>query len=224
MIEVRRVKKVYKNSVNVLVLRNINIAINSGDYISIKGRSGSGKTTLLNLIGTLDTPTEGEIIYDDINPFKLNDDELSLFRNKNIGFVFQEFELISDLNALENVSLPLEISGIKKKEAKKRAEEILERFNIKERKKHYPSQLSGGEKQRIAVARAIINNPKILLCDEPTGELDRENAEMIIKIIDELNISGVTIFLATHSEEIAAHAKKHYKLMDGFLYEEEKFY
>jgi len=121
MIEVRRVKKVYKNSVNVLVLRNINIAINSGDYISIKGRSGSGKTTLLNLIGTLDTPTEGEIIYDDINPFKLNDDELSLFRNKNIGFVFQEFELITDLNALENVSLPLEISGIKKKEAKKKS-------------------------------------------------------------------------------------------------------
>ncbi|HOC52745.1 MAG TPA: ABC transporter ATP-binding protein [Caldisericia bacterium] len=224
MIEVRRVKKVYKNSVNVLVLRDINITINDEDYISIRGRSGSGKTTLLNLIGTLDAPTEGEIIYDNINPFKLNDDELSLFRNKNIGFVFQEFELITDLNALENVSLPLEISGIKKKEAKKRAEEILERFDIKERKKHYPSQLSGGEKQRVAVARAIINNPKILLCDEPTGELDRENAEMIVKILNELNISGVTILLVTHSEEIAAHAKKHYQLMDGFLYEEKKFY
>jgi putative ABC transport system ATP-binding protein len=219
MLEIKNISKIYKDRVNVIALRDISLSINDGDYISISGRSGSGKTTLLNLVGTLDVPTSGEIIYDEANPFKLNDDELSRFRNKNVGFVFQEFELIAELTALQNVALPLQIGGMKRRESLKIAGETIKKVGMEERKNHYPSQLSGGEKQRIAIARAIINNPEILLCDEPTGELDEESAGTVIDLIDQLNSSGVTVLLVSHSDVIAAHAKKHYKLINGELSE-----
>jgi putative ABC transport system ATP-binding protein len=207
--------------VKVQALQGVDLTLENGDYVSIRGRSGSGKTTLLNVVGTLDTPTGGEVLYDGIDPFTFKDAELSRFRNHKIGFVFQEFELLPELTVLDNVALVPRIGGAKKKEAQRLAAAVLEQVGMKERLQHYPSELSGGEKQRVAVARAIVNDPEIVLCDEPTGELDEANVTAVMQVLDDLNRSGKTLLVVTHSDEVAEHAHRRMYMVDGVLHEAE---
>lgn len=220
MIQLSKVQKVYDGTrVKVQALQGVDLMLEHGDYVSIRGRSGSGKTTLLNIVGTLDTPTGGEVLYDGIDPFTFKDAELSRFRNHKIGFVFQEFELLPELTVLDNVALVPRIGGVKKKEAQRLAAAVLEQVDMKDRMQHYPSELSGGEKQRVAVARAIVNDPEIVLCDEPTGELDEANVTAVMQILDDLNRSGKTLLVVTHSDEVAEHAHRRMYMVDGVLHE-----
>ncbi len=220
MIQLTNVRKVYDGTrVQVQALQGVDLMLEHGDYVSIRGRSGSGKTTLLNIVGTLDTPTGGEVLYDGIDPFTFKDAELSRFRNHKIGFVFQEFELLPELTVLGNVALVPQIGGVKKKEAQRLAAAVLDRVGMKERAQHYPSELSGGEKQRVAVARAIVNDPEIVLCDEPTGELDEANVTAVMQVLDDLNRSGKTLLVVTHSDEVAEHAHRRMYMVDGVLHE-----
>jgi putative ABC transport system ATP-binding protein len=220
MIQLSNVQKVYDGTrVKVQALQGVDLTLENGDYVSIQGRSGSGKTTLLNVVGTLDAPTGGEVLYDGIDPFTFKDAELSRFRNHKIGFVFQEFELLPELTVLDNVALVPRIGGAKKKEAQRLAAAVLEQVNMKERMQHYPSELSGGEKQRVAVARAIVNDPEIVLCDEPTGELDEANVTAVMQVLDDLNRSGKTLLVVTHSDEVAEHAHRRMYMVDGVLHE-----
>jgi len=220
MIQLSKVQKVYDGTrVKVQALQGVDLMLERGDYVSIRGRSGSGKTTLLNIVGTLDTPTGGEVLYDGIDPFTFKDAELSRFRNHKIGFVFQEFELLPELTVLDNVALVPRIGGVKKKEAQRLAAAVLEQVDMKDRMQHYPSELSGGEKQRVAVARAIVNDPEIVLCDEPTGELDEANVTAVMQILDDLNRSGKTLLVVTHSDEVAEHAHRRMYMVDGVLHE-----
>jgi putative ABC transport system ATP-binding protein len=220
MIQLSNVQKVYDGTrVKVQALQGVDLTLENGDYVSIQGRSGSGKTTLLNVVGTLDAPTGGEVLYDGIDPFTFKDAELSRFRNHKIGFVFQEFELLPELTVLDNVALVPRIGGAKKKEAQRLAAAVLEQVNMKERMQHYPSELSGGEKQRVAVARAIVNDPEIVLCDEPTGELDEANVTAVMQVLDDLNRSGKTVLVVTHSDEVAEHAHRRMYMVDGVLHE-----
>jgi len=220
MIQLSKVQKVYDGTrVKVQALQGVDLMLEHGDYVSIRGRSGSGKTTLLNIVGTLDTPTGGEVLYDGIDPFTFKDAELSRFRNHKIGFVFQEFELLPELTVLDNVALVPRIGGVKKKEAQRLAAGVLEQVDMKDRMQHYPSELSGGEKQRVAVARAIVNDPEIVLCDEPTGELDEANVTAVMQVLDDLNRSGKTLLVVTHSDEVAEHAHRRMYMVDGVLHE-----
>jgi len=220
MIQLSKVQKVYDGTrVKVQALQGVDLMLERGDYVSIRGRSGSGKTTLLNIVGTLDTPTGGEVLYDGIDPFTFKDAELSRFRNHKIGFVFQEFELLPELTVLDNVALVPRIGGVKKKEAQRLAAAVLEQVDMKDRMQHYPSELSGGEKQRVAVARAIVNDPEIVLCDEPTGELDEANVTAVMQVLDDLNRSGKTLLVVTHSDEVAEHAHRRMYMVDGVLHE-----
>ncbi|MHB8071365.1 MAG: ABC transporter ATP-binding protein [Candidatus Cryosericum sp.] len=220
MIQLSNIQKVYDGTrVQVRALQGVDLTLENGDYVSVRGRSGSGKTTLLNVVGTLDTPTGGEVLYDGIDPFKFNDVALSRFRNHKIGFVFQEFELLPELTVLDNVALVPRIGGAKKKEAQRMAAAVLERVGMQDRMQHYPSELSGGEKQRVAVARAIVNDPEIVLCDEPTGELDEANVTAVMQVLDDLNRSGKTLLVVTHSDEVAEHAHRRMYMVDGVLHE-----
>lgn len=220
MIRLTNIQKVYDGvRVQVRALQGVDLTLENGDYVSIRGRSGSGKTTLLNVVGTLDTPTDGKVLYDAIDPFTFNDAELSRFRNHRIGFVFQEFELLPELSVLDNVALVPRIGGVKRKEAQRMAAAVLERVGMTDRMQHYPSELSGGEKQRVAVARAIVNDPEIVLCDEPTGELDEANVTAVMQVLDDLNRSGKTLLVVTHSDEVAEHARRRMYMMDGVLHE-----
>lgn len=220
MIQLTNIQKVYDGvRVQVRALQGVDLTLENGDYVSIRGRSGSGKTTLLNVVGTLDTPTDGKVLYDAIDPFTFNDAELSRFRNHRIGFVFQEFELLPELTVLDNVALVPRIGGVKRKEAQRMAAAVLERVGMTDRMQHYPSELSGGEKQRVAVARAIVNDPEIVLCDEPTGELDEANVTAVMQVLDDLNRSGKTLLVVTHSDEVAEHARRRMYMMDGVLHE-----
>lgn len=220
MIQLSKVQKVYDGTrVKVQALQGVDLMLERGDYVSIRGRSGSGKTTLLNIVGTLDTPTGGEVLYDGIDPFTFKDAELSRFRNHKIGFVFQEFELLPELTVLDNVALVPRIGGVKKKEAQRLAAGVLEQVDMRDRMQHYPSELSGGEKQRVAVARAIVNDPEIVLCDEPTGELDEANVTAVMQVLDDLNRSGKTLLVVTHSDEVAEHAHRRMYMVDGVLHE-----
>jgi putative ABC transport system ATP-binding protein len=215
MIQLSNVQKVYDGTrVKVQALQGVDLTLENGDYVSIRGRSGSGKTTLLNVVGTLDTPTGGEVLYDGIDPFTFKDAELSRFRN-------HKFELLPELTVLDNVALVPRIGGAKKKEAQRLAAAVLEQVGMKERLQHYPSELSGGEKQRVAVARAIVNDPEIVLCDEPTGELDEANVTAVMQVLDDLNRSGKTLLVVTHSDEVAEHAHRRMYMVDGVLHEAE---
>ena len=220
MIQLSNVQKVYDGvRVKVQALQGVDLTLEHGAYVSIRGRSGSGKTTLLNIVGTLDTPSGGEVLYDGVDPFTFKDVELSRFRNHKIGFVFQEFELLPELTVLDNVALVPRIGGVKRKEAQQMAAAVLEQVGMKERMQHYPSELSGGEKQRVAVARAIVNDPEIVLCDEPTGELDEANVTAVMQVLDDLNRSGKTLLVVTHSDEVAEHAHRRMYMVDGVLHE-----
>jgi putative ABC transport system ATP-binding protein len=193
----------------------VSVDVDRGDYMAIMGPSGSGKSTLMNLIGCLDTPTSGTYRLNGRLVNELTDDELARIRNKEIGFVFQTFNLLARTGALENVEVPLVYAGIPRQERRRRATEMLERVGLGDRMHHQPSELSGGQRQRVAVARALVNAPSILLADEPTGNLDTRTGEEIMELFDKLNRDGNTIIVVTHEEDIAAHARRALRLRDG---------
>jgi len=217
IIQLKNISRIYKNGqVIIEALKNINLSIEEGEFISIMGPSGSGKSTMLNILGCLDKPTSGTYEIAGRRVEKLGDSKLAEIRNQLIGFVFQSFHLLPDLNALENVELPLIYRGLMGKERHKRAVEALKSLGLEQRIYHRPSQLSGGEQQRVAIARAIAGDPKVLLADEPTGALDSKTSETIMKIFQELNNErGITIVQVTHEKRIAEYSKRIYHLLDG---------
>lgn len=217
ILELTGISRSYKNGqVLIQALKNINLNINEGDFVSIMGPSGSGKSTLLNIIGCLDRPSSGTYEINCKRVEKMSDSKLADIRNQLLGFVFQSFHLLPDLNALENVELPLIYRGMGGIERRKRSIEALRSMGLNERAHHRPSQLSGGEQQRVAIARAIVGNPKILLADEPTGALDSRTSETIMSIFQELNTQrGITIVQVTHEKSVAKYGHRIFHLLDG---------
>jgi putative ABC transport system ATP-binding protein len=202
----------------VMALRDVNLCIERGEYISIMGPSGSGKSTFMNILGCLDTPSTGEYKFNGVDVSHLNDDELSDMRNREIGFVFQNFNLLPKLNAVQNVELPLAYAGVDASERRERAVRALQRVKLADRMYHKPSELSGGQRQRVAIARALVTNPGILLADEPTGALDSKTGIEIMKLFDELHQEGNTIILITHEQEIANYAIRNVYIKDGSIH------
>ncbi|RLG09777.1 MAG: macrolide ABC transporter ATP-binding protein [Thaumarchaeota archaeon] len=221
-IKFENVWKIYKlGTVEVAALRGLSIEIKRGEHLAVMGPSGSGKSTFLHLAGALDRPTKGRVLIEGRDPSKLNDDELSKLRNRYIGFVFQTFNLIPRLTALENVMLPLVVRGVDGSERRKRAIEALEQVGLGDRINHRPTELSGGEQQRVAIARAIVTRPRIVLADEPTGNLDSVSAKEIVKVLSQLNRElGITLVVVTHDPEVASAAKRIVRIRDGVIYEE----
>lgn len=197
------------------VLKGIDLEIKKGEYVALMGPSGSGKSTYMNILGCLDTPSGGEYFLNGSNVSKMSDNELAAIRNKEIGFIFQTFNLLPRYTALENVAMPLIYSGIGKKEREERARHVLAQVDLAERMKHKPNELSGGQRQRVAVARALINNPSLLLADEPTGNLDTKTSYEIMSLFDALHQAGNTIIVVTHEEDIALHTQRIVRLRDG---------
>jgi putative ABC transport system ATP-binding protein len=221
LIHIRDLKKVFvTDEVETHALSNIHLDIQKGDYVSISGPSGCGKSTLLAILGLLDTPSDGEYVLNGRPVEKLNMSERARIRNREIGFIFQAFNLIGDLTVYENVELPLTYRGMPASERKKRTEEALERVGMAHRMKHYPSQLSGGQQQRVAVARALGGDPSILLADEPTGNLDSQNGEAVMELLKELHQNGSTICIVTHDARYARHAERNVHLFDGKVVDE----
>lgn len=221
MIELKDIRKVYNlGKVELEVIKGISLKIEKGEYVAIVGPSGSGKSTLMNIIGLLDKPTSGNYLLDGLEVSTLNDMQLASLRNRNIGFVFQSFNLLSKLNALENVELPMLYAKIPPKERRQRALSALERVGLSDRIYHKPNELSGGQQQRVAIARAIVMNPSFLLADEPTGNLDTASSIEIMKIFHELNKAGTTIIMVTHEQDIANHAKRIIRIRDGMIIED----
>jgi len=216
LIEIRDMCKIYNPGENeVRALDHVDLKINKGEFVAIIGQSGSGKSTLMNMLGCLDVPTSGNYILNGADVSNLSDDELSDIRNKEIGFIFQGFNLIANLTALENVELPLIYRGVSKKERDKLAVDALEKVGLEHRMEHRPAQMSGGQQQRVAIARAIAQAPPIILADEPTGNLDSNSSVEIIKILKELHEDNRTVILITHDNEIAAQAKRVIRIKDG---------
>ncbi len=215
-----KVSKMYgKDELIVKALDNVNLEIYKGDYLAVMGASGSGKSTAMNIIGCLDKPSQGVYKLNGTPVENLSDDELAELRNKKLGFVFQQFHLLSDATALENVLLPMIYAGVDPIEREKRAKKALDKVGLSERVNNRPNQLSGGQQQRVAIARAIINNPAILLADEPTGALDSKTTEDVLDLFDKLHESGITIVLVTHEDEVASRAKKIARFKDGKIIE-----
>lgn len=214
-------KSYYMGEEKLEVLHNVNLKINSGEFLSILGPSGSGKSTMMNIIGCLDVPTEGNYILSGTDIEELDEIELAKVRNREIGFVFQSFQLLPRMTALQNVELPLIYSGLSASERKKRAKAILERVGLSDKMPNLPNQLSGGQQQRVAIARALVTEPTILLADEPTGALDQKTGAQVIGLFEELNQDGRTIIMITHDNAIACHAKRVVKILDGYLTEQE---
>lgn len=223
IVQAKNLKKVYKTAdgFDTVALKGVDIEIERGQMVAVMGPSGSGKSTLLHLLGGIDVPTDGEVLIEGKNIYKMKDEELSKFRNENIGFVFQFHYLLSEFTALENVAIPLELQG--DKEAYVKAEEILRRLSLGHRLNHKPTMLSGGEQQRVAIARAVVCSPKILIADEPTGNLDSENAKKAMEIIKGLSEeSQMSVIIATHDVEIAQYCSYIYHLKDGMIAKIEK--
>jgi len=222
MLEIKKITKVYKmGEVLVNALRGVSFHINKGQFVAIMGPSGSGKSTLMHIIGCLDHPTEGIFIMDGEDISKVNDNKLAEIRNKKIGFVFQQFNLLARTTILYNVEVPLIYAGVNSKKRKKLAEQALENVGLGNRLKHRPNEISGGEVQRDAVARALVNNPLIILADEPTGNLDSKNGEEIMKIFHKLHQEGHTIIMVTHELEVAKYAQRIIHLHDGLIEKDE---
>lgn len=218
IIEIKDLKKIYQmGSTEVRALDGVTFDVMENEYIAIMGPSGSGKSTLMNLIGCLDTPTSGTYILNDQDVSELEDAELAEVRNREIGFVFQTFNLLPRTDCLSNVELPLIYSGVKSAERHERAAQTLTRVGLGDRMDHKPNELSGGQRQRVAIARALVNNPSILLADEPTGNLDTKTGEEIMKLFEELYRAGNTILVVTHEDEIADHARRIIRLRDGII-------
>ncbi len=212
----REVSKVYgAGNVKVTALNQLNLIVNRGDYLAVMGASGSGKSTAMNIIGCLDRPTQGQYLLNGIAVEELDDDSLADLRNQELGFVFQQFHLLPQATALENVMLPMVYAGIPSKNRQEKAEEALVKVGLKERIRNRPNQLSGGQQQRVAIARAIINQPALLLADEPTGALDSKTTEDVLNLFDELHQQGITLVLVTHEDDVANRAKRIVRFKDG---------
>ena len=221
LIHLDNVKKVfYTEEVETHALAGIYLDIQSGEYVSISGPSGCGKSTLLSILGLLDTPTEGNYTLNGRSVENLSLSDRARIRNREVGFIFQAFNLIGDLTVYENVELPLTYRGTPSAERKERVQNALERVGMAHRMKHYPAQLSGGQQQRVAVARAVVGDPSILLADEPTGNLDSSNGEAVMELLDELHAAGSTICMVTHDDRYAKHAQRTISLFDGRVVEE----
>jgi putative ABC transport system ATP-binding protein len=218
IIVVRNMKREYvMGSETVRALRGVDFTIQRNEFVAIMGPSGSGKSTLMNLIGCLDSPSEGEYWLNGHRVSELGDDELARIRNREIGFVFQTFNLLPRASALQNVELPMIYAGFSAKERRKAAEDALGRVGLQDRMGHRPNELSGGQRQRVAIARALVNNPSIILADEPTGNLDSKTSEEILQLFEHLYSDGQTIILVTHEHDIAAHARRQVHLKDGMI-------
>ena len=218
IIETRTISKRYIMGEEVIeALKSVTISVNRGEYVAFMGPSGSGKSTLMNIIGCLDTPTNGTYILNSKDVSDMSEDELAEIRNKEIGFVFQTFNLLPRLSSLENVALPLIYAGFNKADRTEKALEALRNVGLGDRAKHKPNELSGGQRQRVAVARALVNTPSILLADEPTGNLDTKTSYEIMDLFEELHSKGNTIIMVTHEEDIAAHAARIVRLKDGLI-------
>ena len=223
LIDLKNVSKSYRNGDQELqVLKDVHLEVEEGEFVAIMGPSGSGKSTLMNIIGMLDRPTSGEYYLEGEEVAKISEKKLAKVRNQQIGFVFQQFFLLSKLNALQNVELPLIYAGVSQSKRKALAEQYLKKVELEKRMHHLPSELSGGQKQRVAIARALVNHPSIILADEPTGALDTKTGEQIMELLTELNREGKTIIMVTHEPEIAAFAKRQIVIRDGVISSDSK--
>ena len=216
IISIQDIRKIYSvGSEKVHALDGVDITINKNEYVALMGPSGSGKSTLMNILGCLDTPTDGRYVLNGKEVDRMNDNELAEIRNREIGFVFQTFNLLPRYSSLENVALPMIYSGASKSDREKRGTEVLEQVNLGDRIHHNPNELSGGQRQRVAVARALVNRPSIILADEPTGNLDSKTSHEIMGLFNDIHANGNTIILVTHEEDIAMHAHRIIRLRDG---------
>ncbi len=218
MIKTNQLIKVFKTEeVETTALNKVNLEVQEGEFVAIMGPSGCGKSTLLNILGLLDQPTDGELYFDGIDTTLLNERKRTLLRKENIGFVFQSFNLIDELSVYENIELPLLYHKISSQERKAKVNEVLEKMKISHRAKHFPQQLSGGQQQRVAVARAVVTNPRLILADEPTGNLDSVNGEEVMNLLTELNEEGTSIVMVTHSPTDAEYSHRIIQLFDGHV-------
>ncbi len=216
MITVKNLSKFFRTEeVETVALNNVNLQVNKGEFVAIMGPSGCGKSTLLNILGLLDNPSEGSYTFNNTEVAKLKESQRTNLRKGNIGFVFQSFNLIDELNVFENVEMPLIYQRIPAKERKQMVEKVLDRMNISHRAGHYPQQLSGGQQQRVAIARAVVSNPALILADEPTGNLDSKNGNEVMELLSELNHEGTTIIMVTHSQHDAGYTQRVINLFDG---------
>ncbi|HRG18861.1 MAG TPA: ABC transporter ATP-binding protein [Flavobacterium lutivivi] len=222
LIDITQIKRDFQLGSEIInVLKGIDLQINKGEYVALMGPSGSGKSTLMNLLGCLDTPTSGTYILNGNDVSKMHDDDLAEIRNKEIGFVFQTFNLLPRTTALDNVALPMIYAGYSKPERIERAKEVLTQVGLSDRMDHQPNQLSGGQRQRVAVARALVNKPSIILADEPTGNLDSKTSVEIMKLFGDIHAAGNTVILVTHEEDIAKYAHRIIRLRDGIIESDE---
>ena len=220
MIQLENIKKIFRTEeVETCALREVNLEVKEGEFVAIMGPSGCGKSTLLNILGLLDNPSEGKYLLDGKEVSTLKESERTDIRKGVIGFVFQSFNLIDELNVYENIELPLLYMGVPAKERKRRVEAAMDRMAISHRRKHFPNQLSGGQQQRVAIARAVLANPKIILADEPTGNLDSKNGKEVMNLLSELHQEGTTVIMVTHSQHDASYADRIVRLYDGEIVE-----
>ncbi len=218
MLKTNQLVKVFRtDEIETTALNKVDLEVQKGEFVAIMGPSGCGKSTLLNIIGLLDNPTSGELFFDGTEVSRFKEKQRTELRKANVGFVFQSFNLIDELTVFENVELPLLYLKVSVSERKKKVEEVLDRMKIAHRRKHFPQQLSGGQQQRVAIARAVVANPKLILADEPTGNLDSANGEEVMKLLSELNKEGTTIVMVTHSPSDAEYAHRIVQLFDGHI-------
>jgi putative ABC transport system ATP-binding protein len=218
MLSTKELTKIFRtDEVETTALNKVNLDVQSGDFVAVMGPSGCGKSTLLNIVGLLDNPTDGELYFDGTEVSKFKERQRTNLRKGNIGFVFQSFNLIDELTVYENVELPLLYMNVSSSERKKKVGDVLDRMKISHRKKHFPQQLSGGQQQRVAISRAVVTNPKLILADEPTGNLDSANGEEVMNLLTELNKEGTTIVMVTHSPSDAEKAHRIVQLFDGHI-------